>query len=106
MVKFLAIRKSHGFGSQPNKTRQWRRRIISGAKIDFKCVIWVSDIKLTYLTLQSTTKTKNYLILKLQASTVKVKKVESSKVDTVFFGRVIRPNFILDIKTDKKVGNF
>jgi len=36
---------------------------------------------------------------------VKDIKVESSKADTVFWG-VIRPNFILDIKTDKKVGNF
>jgi len=36
-------------------------------------------------------------------------KVENSKADTVFFGGggggVITPNFILDIKTDKKVGN-
>ncbi len=39
-------------------------------------------------------------------------KVEDSKADTVFLGvdgggggGVIRPNLILDIKTDKKVGN-
>jgi len=32
-------------------------------------------------------------------------KVENSKADTFFSGGVIRPNFILDIKTDKKVGN-
>ncbi len=32
-------------------------------------------------------------------------KVEDSKADTGFLVGVIRPNFILDIKTDKKVGN-
>jgi len=32
-------------------------------------------------------------------------KVENSKADTVFLGGLIRPNFILDTKTDKKVWN-
>jgi len=36
----------------------------------------------------------------------RVYKVESSKADTLFGGgRVRRPNFVLDVKADKKVGN-
>jgi hypothetical protein len=32
-------------------------------------------------------------------------KVENSKADTLFRRGVIRPNFILDVKADRKVGN-
>jgi hypothetical protein len=45
---------------------------------------------------------KNEIFIKVSCQSGIDIKVENSKADTVFWEGVIRPNFVLDIKTDKK----